>query len=184
MANVAAHRLFFALVPSFEARRQLAALAADLQQQSQLRARWLAPARYHLTLQFLGSFERIEAEPRAVALAAGAALRFSPFELRLDHLFSFPRRHQPPWVLGLGNPPPALFALREQLRDALRAAHWPAALDQRFHPHLSLAYGHRALDAPLPITAIAWPVDRVLLYQSSSGQVEFLRLGEWRATVT
>ena len=50
------YRLFFALLPDEATRARIHQAAVQLQAQHAPRGRWIDPGRYHLTLQFLGSY--------------------------------------------------------------------------------------------------------------------------------
>lgn len=178
----APHRLFFAIVPPEAVRARIARLALAKQQELAVGGRLLDPARYHVTLQFLGGFACAEPDELTLARAAGATLRFAAFDLVLDQLASFPRRQQSPFHLGCRLPPVPLLQLQRQLRGCLQAAGWSQPLGTAFVPHLTLAYGRRALPAPVAVGPIGWQVADVRLYRSSTGQPGFALLGQWPAT--
>lgn len=175
------HRLFFAVTPPAALRDRITALARGWQQAQGVGGRLLDSGRYHLTLQFLGGFGEAEPPQLPMALVAGNALRFTPFDVVLDQLGSFPRRQQSPFFIGCSQIPDALFALYGQIRSHLRAAGWTQPLGRGFVPHLTLAYGRHALAFPVAVPAMSFTVDSVQLYRSSTGQVPFALLGEWPA---
>src|SRR4051812_39947539 len=92
-------RLFFALRPPPEASAALEALAQQLQAEAVVRGNWLKPPKYHITLQFLGTFGQVPDDLIARALKAGAEARFSPINIVLDRLSSFAKRRASPCIL-------------------------------------------------------------------------------------
>ena len=115
----ATHRLFFALWPDDEVRRAITARATEFAGACAPGGRPVAPQRYHLTLQFLGSFAAL---PEAVvegAIAAGDNVHAPELTLLLDRIGSFERNRV--WWLGC-DPSPGLLHLRGELGRALAAA--------------------------------------------------------------
>lgn len=172
------NRLFFALWPGDAVRASCAQAARDLKIRMQPSGYLSAPDRYHITLLFLG--DHVAPLKEAAALQAAASVRAAPFELTLDHAGSFRNNRQIPWWLGAREPPAALQALYEQLRESMvRAGVTPDRM--RFVPHLTVLRDPRMT---LPVTAIrpvTWQVDEFVLIRSHVDQqpMTYEVLGRW-----
>lgn len=173
------HRLLFALVPPEAVREQIAAAASTLRERGGIEARWVNPARYHLTLAFLGDHPGLRPSLLEAARAAIGKVRVAPFSWRLDQVASFTGR-RPPCVLCSTQVSPALHTLWEQLRRELSLVRLGGRIERNFIPHVTLAYGQRDLLAPIEVAPIAWPVDRVILLHGEVGSGEYETLGSWR----
>lgn len=163
-----AQRLFFALWPDAPTRQRLVAAVAALRARHATAGRWLDPARYHLTLHFLGDFAPLAPALVAQVCAAAQAVDAPAFALRLDQAGSFASRDHP-WWLGCGAPPPALFELWRQLDSALDRAGVPRESCRDFVPHLTVL---RRARLALPVTELeplVWPVDAFVLVASAAG---------------
>lgn len=167
-------RLFFAVDPSEEARTDLLRALAPLRGEPG-EPHWTAPARWHLTLLFLGAVpdDRL---PDVVAAAAPALAGTPPLTLRLSGggRFGSLRRPQVVWT-GLDGDVAALAELAERLRAAVHALGLPAE-DRPFRPHLTLGRWRpgRPADGTLShrLTGYrgpAWPVTQVRLLESHLG---------------
>lgn len=155
-------RVFFALWPSPEAARQLAAVAASFAAAAGGRATRLESL--HLTLAFLGdvAVDRLPELERAAREVRGEA-----FPLTLDRLAIW--RHNRVFWAGCSVPPPALADLSAGLAAALRAAGFAVADGGRtFTPHVTLARRIVALDAAWPECApVSWSNRRFALVRST-----------------
>jgi 2'-5' RNA ligase len=103
--------------------------------------------RIHLTLHFLGHIPVADVEALTPALGEVVA-RHSRIELSARGVGAFPNlgRAQVLWA-GIGSPELArLTALQADLGSALRAA--GLAVEDRFHPHLTLARVRRPIRGP------------------------------------
>lgn len=114
--------------------------------------------RIHLTLHFLGHLPRSDVEQLQPALAPVVG-RHQPFRLAAEGVGAFPdiRRPRVLWAGIAGADLPKLVALQTDMGDALRTV--GLTLEDRFHPHLTLARVPRPLKAP----------ERELLRDWSSG---------------
>ena len=103
--------------------------------------------RIHLTLHFLGHHPRSDVEQLASALTPVVA-RHGRFGLAAEGVGAFPdiRRPRVLWAGVGGAHLPRLVALQAELGDALRKS--GIALEDRFHPHLTLARVVRPPKAP------------------------------------
>jgi 2'-5' RNA ligase len=136
--------------------------------------------RMHLTLHFLGHLPRSDVEKLQPALAPAVA-RHRRLRLTVQGVGAFPdiRRPRVLWAGIAGADLPKLIGLQADMGDALRTA--GLMLEDRFHPHLTLARVPRPLKAPERDLLRAWsgewaravfgdiPVDEVRLMRSQLG---------------
>jgi len=103
--------------------------------------------RIHLTLHFLGHLPRSDVEQLQPALAPVVG-RHQRVRLTAEGVGAFPdlRRPRVLWAGIAGADLPKLMALQTDMGDALRTA--GLTLEDRFHPHLTLARVPRPLKAP------------------------------------
>ena len=151
-------RLFFAILPDEAARARLDGLAREAARASGGRAS--AAFTLHLTIVFVGT---VKDEAAAQVRAAGDAIRWPSFELRLDTLGSFARAGIA-WAAPSRVPAGLATANRELVR-ALADRGVPT--DARpYRPHVTLARRcSRVVEGPIE-PPIAWNVDRVVLMSS------------------
>ncbi|HTX59077.1 MAG TPA: RNA 2',3'-cyclic phosphodiesterase [Verrucomicrobiae bacterium] len=110
-------RLFAAIALGEAARAAGAAVAARLQAAA-FAARYEDPAKYHITLAFLGNVERSRTDDVAAALAS-AARQCERFALELDKLGAFPHERKPRIVyIGARDAGPGYRALSTRTRAA------------------------------------------------------------------
>ena len=173
------HRLFFALLPDDAVARRIEAAAAAVAAGQPLHARMVRPARYHLTLHFLGDHPMLREDVARAAMAAAGQVRAEPFELVLDTASAFHGR-EPPCVLRCTESPAGLQALWQDLRLALARAGLSGHLSPQFTPHVTYAYAHGAPPPAVPIEPIAWRVDSFALLHSIVGGGAYQRLDAWR----
>lgn len=129
-------RLFLALWPDAEVRRQLAAIATAVAGR-----RRIAAARLHLTLVFLGATPDLRRRCYERALDG---ITMAPLELLLDQLGHWPR----PGILWLGPSQPVapLTALVDELNRRLSACGFQPE-PRPFRAHVTLA---RRFHGPVP----------------------------------
>jgi 2'-5' RNA ligase len=130
-------RLFIAIALPKTVQVQLEAPLKDLQAPST----WIrvnSSERIHLTLHFLGHLPRTGVEQLEPALAAVVARR-QRLRLTAEGVGAFPdiRRPRVLWAGIAGTDLPRLTALQADLGDALRKG--GVTIEDRFHPHLTLA---------------------------------------------
>jgi 2'-5' RNA ligase len=171
------HRLFFALVPGAGLRERFAAAASELRERFEPEGNWTRPARFHVTLRFLGEAPELRDPWLRAALDAGAAVRQAGFGLVFDHAASFPGP-RPPWVLRCREPADAIRRLGQALSVPGVAAGLGTAQD--FVPHLTvLRHADRALPVT-PIEPIDWRVaDFALLHSLPGAAPAYQELGRW-----
>ena len=151
-------RLFIALWPDDAVRTDLAAW----------RDAWTWPRsatpvrteRLHLTLHFIGGVER----ERVPELADALGVPFDGFEMRFGRAVMWPHG------IAVLEPDsvPELLELHAALAGVLQRL--SLALDERpYRPHVTLARRAGAAVAPHQGPAIAWPIDRFALMESTLG---------------
>lgn len=123
-------RLFVAIDFPDTVKDQLSALQSDIPT-----ARWVSRDQMHLTLNFIGETDRIDAVRDALA-----GVQASSFDLTLSGVGRFPkRRREPPRVLWVGiDTEPALQDLYQQVTDTLSGIGF-APESRPFSPHITLA---------------------------------------------
>ncbi|MEO6713127.1 MAG: RNA 2',3'-cyclic phosphodiesterase [Mycobacteriales bacterium] len=181
-------RAFVAVVPP------VPVLAPLADQWSVLRAAypgysWIPPARWHVTLAFLGevaSGQRHRLAERLLPIASAT----SPFSARLSGTGAFPSAAHAR-VLWVGVESTQLGALAAAVREAARDAR--IALDTKaFTAHITMARSRRDVapsDVPhllrklLVADGAAWQVSRLVLTESSGGvRPEYAELAAWPLT--
>jgi 2'-5' RNA ligase len=173
------HRLFFALMPDEPVRAALARAAEALRAaQPGLRARWVAPARYHATMHFLGDHPMLRDDIVRAAEKAGDALRPEAFDWTLDCVATF-RGREPPCVLRSSTEPEPLRRLWQDLREALIRAGLGSHVSRTFTPHVTLGYSRGDMLPETPAGPVAWRVDRLALVHNAVGQGNYRLLRTW-----
>jgi len=172
---VATHRLFFALWPGEDVRHAIAARARDFAAVCAPGGRAVAPERYHLTLQFLGSFAGLPEATVEGAIAAGEQVHAPEFTLLLDRVGSFERNRV--WWLGCGLSP-GLRHLHGQLGAALAAAGLPADVAP-FVPHVTLGRGQKQQLRPQAVDPLAWTLRDFVLVDSAADAPAYRIVRRW-----
>jgi RNA 2',3'-cyclic 3'-phosphodiesterase len=155
------NRLFFALWPHEALRARIAEQADALFQRRGLRGHPSRPARYHITLYFLG--DAVPAAVEASARKAAARIEAPPFVLQLDQAGSFNNPQVPVWF-GPSEIPAELAHLDQTLRRALKGL--PVGPTPRFKPHLTVMRDASPRLRPEPLQPIAWQVEEFVLIRS------------------
>ncbi|TDU28226.1 2'-5' RNA ligase [Panacagrimonas perspica] len=172
-------RLFFALWPDEAMREQLGAAATHLRQKLRPEGRWIGPHRYHLTLHFLGDYEKLPEALAQRALEAAATVRSPRFDLPIEQAGSY-RNRSIPWWLGPSQPSAPLKQLWRALRDALQAHSVPYDTKLRLSPHVTVLRDATQVLAPTPVPLVNWPVDSFALIHSHLGvDSQYRILGTW-----
>src|SRR5688500_11567373 len=152
-ARAAVHNLFFALWPDEAVRVQMGERARALDGQHP-RGRLLKPARYHLTLQFLGEHADIPPHLIEDVVKAAGRVEASAFDLLLDHAGSF----HSVWWLGSAQSPDGLQALWQSLGTELMRARVKVLSPGRFTPHVTVVRDAAARLPSTPMPPIYWRV--------------------------
>lgn len=165
-----AHRLFFALWPDDDLRAAMAT-AVDGIPAFRGVGRRVDPAKYHVTLHFLGGWAEMPADVVAACGEAAAAVQASALHLVVDHAGSF-ARSRVGWLAPGGNS--GLDALWSELGHALRERDVDYRESETYSPHVTVL---RNLSRPVevvPIDPLSWPVDDFVLVHSHGGRYEIL----------
>ncbi len=173
------HRLFFALQPNDSVAMQIAQATAIAKAAKFFRGACLQPKMQHITLAFLGDHEELPAAIVQRAQLAAATVKFAPFSFSLAIVASFRGRRPPCVLLASPGTDAMLQDFRQTLCAALVTAGLGAHLDRRFTPHLTLAYGDKAVAQRLPVEPIVWPVREFVLLDSRVGHSIHAPLGCW-----
>ncbi|HSE11426.1 MAG TPA: 2'-5' RNA ligase family protein, partial [Rudaea sp.] len=136
------HRLFFALRPDPPAAGEIERAAAVIKAGGRVRGRWVKPPKYHMTVQFLGNHSGRPADVIEKARTAAAQVRMTPFDVVLDHVATFGghRRSSPCLLRCTPDSDNSVLALRSALGEALAGAGLAGLLEDRFTPHVTIAY--------------------------------------------
>lgn len=105
-------------------------------QQAGLQVRWVAPARYHVTVKYLGAC-RPEAVGAVIDGVRRAAAKTEPFKLAAARLGAFPSPAKATVVWAGIDDAPALTALAATVDAETSALGFPRET-RRFHPHVTL----------------------------------------------
>ena len=173
------HNVFFGLMPDDASREGMVEAVQSLRTMDhEPQGRWLKPARYHMTLHFLGTFSELPADRIAAAVRAAGELRTPAFELVLDRAGSFSGGVG--W-LGCARIAAPLQQLWEELRQALAGEYVATKGHARFVPHVTVLRDARKPIPDVPIEPIRWTVRNVMLIDSQlGGQNEYRPLGSWQ----
>ncbi len=171
------HRLFLALLPDAPVRAALAQTAATLRTQQGPPSGWVDPLRYHATLHFLGDHaaprpDLVAATEQVAGLLPGAA-----FDWTLDCVRSFHGRRPPRVLCGSVLPEP-LQELWVRWREALLRTVPGLRLENRFVPHVTLAYGREVLPEA-EVEPVHWRVRGLALIESLAGRHDYRTLASW-----
>lgn len=127
----------------------------------------------HLTMAFLGQTPDSQI-PFLADIGLACARTAAPFDLALDHLGYWARKHLV-WA-GPRVVPEAL----SQLAEALAGRLGDALDDRRFNPHVTLVRRAGGV-AELPAPTLSWRVDALCLVRSVSAPsgVRYDTIGRW-----
>jgi 2'-5' RNA ligase len=172
------HNVFFGLMPDDSTRGRMVETVDALRAAHGPQGRWLKPARYHMTLHFLGTFSELPEGRIAAAIRAAEGLRAPAFDLVLDRAGSFSGGIG--W-LGCARTEPPLQQLWDELRQALARERVSTKGHARFTPHVTVVRDSRDAMPDVPIEPILWPVREVMLIDSELGaRNEYRPLGRWQ----
>jgi 2'-5' RNA ligase len=162
------HRLFFALLPDANATYAIQRVATNLRREHG-DGGWIEPAKWHITLAYLGTWPEMPTEFAKRAEAAATRVRSAPATVRLDYIDSFSGDRRP-WFLGVAHAP-AATALATELRARLRES--DVAYDPRpFIPHLTLRSARTSAPA-VAISPISWTAYEICLMHSPPESVAY-----------
>ncbi|MBA2719735.1 MAG: RNA 2',3'-cyclic phosphodiesterase [Chloroflexi bacterium] len=172
-------RLFVAVPLEDQARAAVAALVETIRAGEPVGrgVRWVRLDGLHLTLRFLGPTSEARVADLAAAVARTAAAS-APFGIRVAGADAFPPTGRPRTLwLDLDAGTDELAALAARLDDELASAGWERER-RPFRAHLTLARADgvragpatvAALKAAAAAIAIESPIDRIVLFESITG---------------
>jgi 2'-5' RNA ligase len=176
--NHVSHNLFFGLVPEEHARERMAQEVGRLRAMHDLQGRWIKPARYHLTLHYLGEFSELPEELVARACRAADEIVMPEFDLVLDRAGHFA---QGVGWLGSAQADARLQQLWETLRMGLAHAHVRIQGHAAFKPHVTVVRDARGGLPAGPVQPIVWPVRDFALIDSQLGSHnEYVVVRRWQ----
>jgi 2'-5' RNA ligase len=174
------HRLFFALRPDPAVARAIECAAASIRASGRVRGRWVQPSKHHLTVHFLGTHAGRPADLIERARAAAQHVRIAPFQIELERVETFGARRQSPCILRFSKQSDHLLGwLRAALGGALAEAGLAPSLEDRFTPHVTIAYVEAGLGEPIAIPPIAWDVQGFTLIESHGATAQHEVLDQW-----
>ena len=181
--------LFIGAPLSMRSLKAVANAASDLKERSassDLDLRWVAPARYHVTLKYLG-WTQPAVVPAIRDVVATAVAGHKAFDMRCRELGAFPSLAQAQvlWA-GLDDRMGDLGGLAKKIGAATEELGFPEEA-RKFHPHVTMARvkGGGSLEklvqgAPVRVFSKSW-VDTLILYKSSveSEASEYEKIASW-----
>jgi 2'-5' RNA ligase len=174
------HRLFFALLPDARVAGEIETAAAAIKGSGRIRGRWVKPSKYHLTVQFLGDHTTHAVRIIEQARTAAGNVRLAGFDVVLDRVETFGGQRRSPCLMRCT---PAsdrsTGSLRSALGDTLAGAGLSELLEDRFTPHVTIAYVDENLDAPIAVQPVCWHVGAFALVDSHVGESRHEVLDRW-----
>jgi 2'-5' RNA ligase len=188
-ADQVAQRLFIGIPLSMRSLRAVANAASSLKERSASSDhdfRWVPPARYHVTVAYLG-WTQPDIVPAVQDVVAKALTNVSPFEMRCRTLGAFPSldKAQVLWA-GIDDGMGELLGLATKVSEALSELGFPSPT-REFHPHVTIARlkgggscSNLVQEAPEHVFSKSW-VDSLILYESSveSETSEYKKIASW-----
>lgn len=180
--------LFIGIPVSMRTLRAVAGAAAHIQEraESSLGFRWVAPARYHVTLRYLG-YTKEEALPAIRDQVTRAIAGIKPFEMRCREIGAFPSldNAQVLWA-GIDDGRGELAALAAKVGEAMDALGFESP-SRPFHPHVTMARLKTGTDLTKLVQEVPAhvfsksSVESLLLYKSSveSETSEYKKITNW-----
>jgi RNA 2',3'-cyclic 3'-phosphodiesterase len=156
-------------------------LAADLRERHGLKARPVAAARLHLSLNFVGNFR---GPPTRAVMEKAAALADRvaepPFKITLDHVESWTNHPQPIVLLGEEG---AIGAerLHTAIHKALVVGTMAPRREPQIRPHVTLLWDKGTFPKTF-VEPVSWTAQEFVLLDSIFGEGRHEVLGRWRLT--
>jgi 2'-5' RNA ligase len=181
--------LFIGIPLSLRSLKAVANAASDLKERSassNFDLRWVPPARYHVTLKYLG-WTRPDVVPAIRDAVAAALAGHKAFDMRCRELGAFPslEKAEVLWA-GLDDRMGELSGLAKKIGAATEELGFPKE-GREFQPHVTMArlkVGRNIVkltqDAPVRVFSKSW-VDTLILYKSSveSETSEYEKIASW-----
>ena len=164
-----------------DARAEAAHRAIGLRHGHALRGRTLGLDRFHVTLEFFGTYRRMPWGLVEQIVRALDGFEFDALDVTFDAAASFPDKplNRPLVMLGdIGVE--ALKAFQHRLAAKLADAGLSDGPHPDFTPHVTLLYDDRIV-APQRIAPVTWRMREFVLVQSVQGKTLHIPLARWRA---
>ncbi len=182
-------RLFIGVPLSMRSLRAVANAASDLKERSAsltAELRWVAPARYHVTLAYLG-WASPAVVPAIVDAVGAVTAGVKPFEMRCADLGGFPRLEEAKvlWA-GVRDRMGELGGLAKKVSAACAELGFPCD-EREFHPHVTIARVKGSADlmklaqeSPAHVFSKT-SVETLILYKTSveSDASEYEKVAQW-----
>ena len=169
-------RTFLCIPVGLSIRDHIASLAGELRARVDVRASWVQPENYHVTVRFLGEIDPILTVDLKDA-CQNATAQISPFNISLDRVGGFPNIDSPRVLWVGGEAPDPFRELLSRLDSSLSSVGFPHARAESL-AHITIARVKGRLHTPLevPIEQIARPswtlrADRLVLMESRLTQL-------------
>lgn len=177
VAPKAADNLFLALFPTAEAAEQIAQLAAELKTAHELRGRPYQTSRLHMTLF---CFNPLEVNLSSIAEACTLATASTPpFEVRYDHVLSFPGRSRgAPFVLHASDGNSTLIEFHQRLESSFARSGTRVKGKPGFSPHITLLYDQRRVRRQ-EVKPVSWVAKELVMMHSLVGQSRYISIARW-----
>jgi len=153
------HRLFFALWPGDEIRKQIVRAFAQTPQYN-MPGRVMRPSNLHITLHFIGN---VSSEQKDCLHQAAQTVKGEACTMRLDYYGHFYRARV--FWLGCREIPQSLSTLYQDLGSALQACAYQ--MERRpYAPHVTLMRKLKRPGEMITPQAIEWPINEFVLVES------------------
>jgi 2'-5' RNA ligase len=140
----------------------------------------LRTERFHMTLSYLGDYDRAPERLFEAVIKAFENFDHPPVDVSFNQVLSFGRDgFNRPLVLGSDQKMPELHRFRQKLALALLAAGIQEPARTSFTPHMTLLYDRRTIQ-PQEVDAIRWRLDEFVLVDSLRGQTKHVPIARWR----
>ena len=166
----AKYKLYFALQPPAAAAEQALVVLRSLQPAEGFAGRAMPPARLHVSLNWVGGFQRPPTGIVGKAREVGAAVKVRPFDISFNRIGTW-RSGEPPWPLVLWGDE-GVIAVQTLYGALHRAMVGPGMAPRReppLEPHLTLLRDQAVMPEAF-IDPIAWTVREFVLLQSVYGE--------------
>ncbi|MGB8634680.1 MAG: 2'-5' RNA ligase family protein [Rhodanobacteraceae bacterium] len=165
-------RLFIAAFPDPECRDELRDRVKTLRIQHP-EWRFVQPARWHMTLLYLGQHEHPDWACIDGAKHGLRAMHIPATTARLDTVMALGNQQRPAVVLSCTAPPAGFATLHDQLSTNLHGPCITHKSEHPFKPHVTLAYASLPLPVPTAVTSVTFRLTRVHLLRSVAGSHQY-----------
>lgn len=166
----AKYKLYFALQPPAEAAEQTLRVLEILRPAEGLTAKPTPPARLHVSLNWVGGFQRPPTGIVEKAREVGAAVKLRPFDISFDRIGTW-QSGERPWPLVLWGDDGVIGAwtLHKALHRAMVGPGMAPRREPPFEPHLTLMWDPAVTPEGF-LDPIRWTVREFVLLQSVYGE--------------